>query len=147
MKTSRWLMMGVSGEGAASLAEEGRRLYRPGDVVPAGIALFGLLLHLAVINSYGWFRDELYYVACGEHLAWGYVDHPPLAPWLARLSRELFGESLPALRWMPILAGALVVFLAGRLARELGGGRTAQAVASLCALIAPVYSSSSTSSR
>lgn len=121
------------------MREEGRRLHRPGDLVPAGIALLGLLIHLAVINSYGWFRDEFYYVACGEHLAWGYVDHPPLAPWLARLSRELFGESLAALRWMPILVGSLVVFLAGRLARELGGGRTAQAVASLCALIAPVY--------
>ncbi|HVR96137.1 MAG TPA: glycosyltransferase family 39 protein, partial [Thermoanaerobaculia bacterium] len=65
--------------------------------------------------------------------------HPPFAPWMARLSRELFGESLPALRWMPILVGALVVFLAGRFARELGGGRTAQAVASLCTLISPVY--------
>lgn len=112
---------------------------RPGALVPGLFAALSLLLHGAVIGAYGWFRDEFYYVSCGERLAFGYVDHPPLAPLLARLSRELFGESLPALRILPILAGAAVVFLAGWLAREFGGGRVAQAVACLGVLIAPVF--------
>ena len=113
---------------------------RPGDaLVPGLFAMLSVLIHSLTIGAYGWFRDEFYYVACGEHLAFGYVDHPPLAALLARLSREVFGESLPALRILPVLAGAAVVFLAGWLAREFGGGRFAQAVACLGVLIAPVF--------
>ena len=105
----------------------------------AAVPLLGVLLHLATIRAYGWFRDELYYVACGERLAWGYVDHPPLVALIARITREILGESLPALRLPSILAGAAVIFLTGWIARELGGGRFAQILAALCALIAPVY--------
>lgn len=110
-----------------------------GFTVPGIFALLSLLLHAMTIDSYGWFRDEFYYVACGERPAFGYVDHPPLVAWLARLTRELLGESLAAIRIPAILAGAAVVFLAGRLARELGGRRVAQAVACSCVVIAPVY--------
>jgi hypothetical protein len=54
------------------------------------IALVKLLIHLLTNNRYGYFRDELYYIACGEHLAWGYVDHAPMVAWLVKLSRTLF---------------------------------------------------------
>lgn len=110
-----------------------------GAVVPGAFALAALVLHLPWIESYGWFRDELYYVVCGERLAFGYVDHPPLVALIARLARALLGDSLAALRLPSVLAGAAVVFFCGRLAGEMGGGRLAQALASLCALIAPVY--------
>ena len=53
-----------------------------------------LLIHFAFNGRFGYFRDELYYAACGQHLSWGYVDHAPLAPWLAQLSRSLLGDSL-----------------------------------------------------
>ncbi|HXU46350.1 MAG TPA: glycosyltransferase family 39 protein, partial [Thermoanaerobaculia bacterium] len=102
------------------------------------IAALSVALHAAVIGRYGIFRDELYYIACGRHLAWGYVDHPPGVALFARLAETLFGTSPQGLRILPILAGALVVFLAGRLARELGGGRFAEALASLAVLVAPV---------
>jgi hypothetical protein len=108
-------------------------------VVPAAFALAALVLHLLWIESYGWFRDELYYVVCGERLAFGYVDHPPLVALIARIARTLLGDSLAALRFSSVLAGAAVIFLCGGLAREMGGGRLAQALATLCALIAPVY--------
>lgn len=113
---------------------------RPGDaLVPGLFAILSVLIHSLTIGAYGWFRDEFYYIACGERLAFGYVDHPPLAALLARLSREILGESLPALRVLPVLTGAAVVFLAGWLAREFGGGRFAQAVACLGVLMAPVF--------
>ncbi|HEX2644751.1 MAG TPA: glycosyltransferase family 39 protein, partial [Thermoanaerobaculia bacterium] len=111
----------------------------PGPLVPGLFALLSILIHAATITSYGWFRDEFYYVACGEHLAFGYVDHPPLVALMAWLSRHLLGESLAALRVLPVLTGAAVVFLAGWLAREFGGGRLAQTVACLGVLVAPVY--------
>lgn len=101
--------------------------------------LAAILLHLPFLERYGWFRDELYYVACGLHPAFGYVDHPPLVAWIARAVWELSGGSHAALRLVSVCTGAAVVFLAGWLARELGGGRFAQALAALCALAAPVY--------
>ena len=83
------------------------------------------------------FRDELYYVACGEHLALGYVDHPPVVALMARASRVVFGESLVGLRILPALLAAALVLLTAELARELGGGRFAQVLAALCTIVAP----------
>ena len=101
------------------------------------LALLKLAIHLVFINGYGFFRDEFYYLACGRHLSWGYVDHPPLAAWLCRLVTSIFGESLIAIRVPPALAGAATVILTGYLARELGGARFAQGLAALCAVTVP----------
>jgi hypothetical protein len=95
-----------------------------------------LLVHLLTNGRYGYFRDELYYIACAQHLAFGYVDQPPLSILLLRLS-ELLGNSLFAIRFLPALAGAATVAITGLTARELGGRRWAIALAcagSLCAL-------------
>jgi len=105
----------------------------------AGLAATSLLLHLSVLSAYGWFRDELYYAASSEHLAFGYVGFPPLSVLIARGTRALCGDSLAALRLPSVLAGCAVVFLTGWLARELGGGRPAQILAALCCLVSPVY--------
>src|SRR5207302_3551685 len=85
-----------------------------------------LLLHLLTVARYGIFRDEMYYLACSRHMAWGYVDHPPLTVWIAWFSRVVLGDSPLGVRLLPILAGATVVWLTGKLAREMGGGRFAQ---------------------
>src|SRR6202041_3876250 len=87
----------------------------------------------------GYFRDELYYLACGDHLAWGYVDQPPLIALIAWAARHLFGSSLFATRLLPALAGAAIVYCTGRLARELGGGAFAEFLAALTMLLAPAY--------
>lgn len=103
----------------------------------AGLAALKLIIQFAGINHYGFFRDELYYMACGEHLAWGYIDQPPLIAFVAWLARHLFGSSMAAIRIFPILAGAAVVWLTGVLARELGGSRFAQFLAAVAVLLAP----------
>ena len=108
-------------------------------VALAGLAAAKLILQFAGIRHYGFFRDELYYMACGEHLAWGYVDQPPLIAFIAWFARHAFGNSIVAIRLLPDLAGAAVVFLTGVLARELGGGRFAQVVAATAILLAPAY--------
>jgi hypothetical protein len=97
-----------------------------------------LLFHLAVNlqGGYGIFRDELYYLACADHLAWGYVDQPPLSIFLLAVTRALLGDSLFALRLVPAIAGAAVVLVTGLLARELGGGRLAVTLAALGSMIA-----------
>ena len=106
----------------------------------AVIAFFSglaLLIHLLTNGRYGYFRDELYYIACARHLDFGYVDQPPLSILLLRLSEAFLGGSLFAIRLLPALAGAATVALTGVLARELGGRGWAVALAcaaSLCAL-------------
>jgi 4-amino-4-deoxy-L-arabinose transferase and related glycosyltransferases of PMT family len=107
---------------------------------PALIILFSgvaLLVHLLTNGRYGYFRDELYYIACAKHLAFGYVDQPPLSILLLHLSQVLFGNSLFAIRLLPALAGAATVAITGLIARELGGRAWAITLAcagSLCAL-------------
>src|SRR5213596_679829 len=100
-------------------------------------SVVALVVHLLTIGRYGYFRDELYYIACGRHLAFGYVDQPPLSILLLRLSQALLGDSLFAIRLLSALAGAATVALTGASARELGGRGWAIALAcagSLCAL-------------
>ncbi len=102
------------------------------------IAAWPLLAHLLTAGSYGIFRDEYYYLACARHLAWGYVDHPPLSMALLALLRAVLGEGLAALRIVPALCASALVVLAGCTAAVLGGGRFAQAVAGLAMSIAGV---------
>jgi hypothetical protein len=101
------------------------------------IAAVKLALHLWAGRRYGYFVDELYYLACARHLAWGYVDQPPLIALVAWLERALLGDSLSAIRFLPALSGAAKVLLTGLIAHELGGRRFAQGLAALCVLLAP----------
>jgi 4-amino-4-deoxy-L-arabinose transferase-like glycosyltransferase len=103
------------------------------------LAAFAVLVHFFFNRQYGYFRDELYYAACGEHLDWGYVDHAPLIAFASAFTRGLFGDSLFALRLLPALSAAPKVFLAGWMAREMGGTKFAQFFAALLTLLAPIY--------
>jgi len=96
-----------------------------------------LLLHLYAGRNYGFFIDELYYLDCARHLAWGYVDQPPLIALIAKIARALFGDWLSGIRLPAALAGAATAILTGLLARELGGQRFAQGIAALSFLLAP----------
>ena len=98
-----------------------------------------LLVHLYAGRHYGYFVDELYYLACSRRLDWGYVDQPPLIAVITWLARSLLGDSLPALRFFPAVAGGAEVVLTALIARELGGKRFAQGLAALAALVAPGF--------
>ena len=97
-----------------------------------------LACQLALATRYGWHRDELYFVACGRHLAWGYVDQPPFTPAVARLATAMFGNSLTGLRLFPALADAITVVLAAVIARDLGGTHRAQVLGATSVAIASV---------
>ncbi len=97
------------------------------------------LVHLPAMAQYGWFRDELYYVSCAKRLAWGYVDHPPLSIAVLAAWRTIVGDSLVGMRLVPLAAHLIVVWLTMRLARRLGGGAFAQALAGVGALASLVY--------
>ncbi len=94
---------------------------------------------LFAITSYGYFRDELYYLACADHPAAGYVDQPPFSILFLSAWKAVFGTSLPALRTTPILFGAATIVLIALLARRLSGGRVAQGLAACAAACAPIW--------
>ena len=47
-----------------------------------------LLVHWYAGRHYGYFVDELYYLACSRHLDWGCVDQPPLIAVIVGLLRS-----------------------------------------------------------
>src|SRR5215475_2667358 len=110
-----------------------------GMAVIWAIALAKLLFHIYFNNRYGYFRDEFDYMSCGDHLGWGYVDQPPLIPFLTHISRAVLGDSLRAIRFLPALATSLLVVQAGLIVRELGGKTYALLLTAITVAFAPQY--------
>ena len=106
-------------------------------LVFAGLA-WALYFVPGVFGAYGVFIDELYYVSCAKRLAWGYVDHPPMAPFVLRGALAIFGDSIVALRVPAATCGALVVFLTGWIASRLGASRYGQSIACAAVVSAPL---------
>jgi 4-amino-4-deoxy-L-arabinose transferase-like glycosyltransferase len=124
-------------DNAGSKGSSGRRI----TYVIAAVAVAEVLVHLFsnVFAHYGYFRDELYYIACSRHLAAGYVDQPPLSSFILYISIKLFGDSIFALRLLPALASGITVYLTGLIARKLNGGTFAVTLACLTMAIAPQF--------
>ena len=110
-----------------------------GMLVVVAIAVAKFFLHLYFNNRYDYFRDEFDYIACGKHLAWGYVDQPPLIPALIRLCTAVFGDSLRSVRLIPAVASSALLVLTAMITRELGGRRFALVLSAVTVLIAPMY--------
>lgn len=108
-------------------------------LVLVSFPLLKLLVHAMVGAGYGYHRDELYSLVCADHLAAGYVDHPPFSILVLAVVRAIVGDSVAAIRIVPAVAGALTVLLVGLMARRLGGGVVAQALAMAAALVSPFY--------
>ena len=90
-------------------------------------------------RQYGYFIDELYYLACASHPAFGYVDHPPLSVMLLALVRAVAGDALPVVRLVPAIAGAATIGLTGLMARRLGASPFGEAVAAGAAMTGSIY--------
>lgn len=125
---------------ASAESPERTRDARPEVWALLGGLSFGLFAaHMLVSGRYGYFVDELYYLACSHHLAWGYVDQPPLIAGITWLERVTLGDSLSALHFLPAVAAGLRLFLTGLIARELGARRFGIALACVCVAVAPIY--------
>jgi hypothetical protein len=129
---------------------DNQRFLAGGMLLVLAIAVAKFLLHLIFNNRYGYFRDELYYMACGDHLAWGYVDQPPVIPFLVRISRAVLGDSLRSIRFVPAVASSAVIVLAALITRELIRGASPRLgiearqrfpliLTAVCVLIAPIF--------
>ncbi len=116
-----------------------RTFFRGDTALLLAMALVTFALELAFITQYGYFRDELYYIACGNHLAWGYVDQPPFSALVIFLVTHTLGDSLFAIRLLPAICGGLLVLLTGLTAREFGAGRFGQALAAVAVMVGPIF--------
>lgn len=122
-----------------SLSEEKSSRYATRIILAFAAAEVLLHLFTNAFVHYGYFRDELYYIACSRHLAAGYVDQPPLASFILFISIKLFGDSIFAIRLLPALASGVTIYLAGLITRKLKGGPFAVALACLSLAIAPEF--------
>jgi len=122
----------------AVLAEKSSRTITSGMALVYCVVLVRVALYLIAAPRYGYFRDELYYLACGEHPAWGYVDQPPMIAWMAWLLQHSIGTSLYALRLLPMLGQVGAILMTAVLARDLGGRRWAMFVSAVAVLVAPI---------
>ena len=105
------------------------------------IAAAFVAVMVALSSRYGFLQDELYFIVAGHHLAFGYVDQPPLAPLLTR-STAIFGVHPTAVRILPALAGGAIVIMTARLAALFGAGRSGRVLAALVTACAPVLAGS-----
>ena len=111
-----------------------RRLAAAGREPWLVLGLLTFAIHLLFNHGYGIFRDELYFIVCGQRPDWGFVDQPPVIPLLAAWSHALFGDWLTGFRLVPALALSATVAMTSAFTREIGGGRFAQWLAGLCVL-------------
>ncbi|MGD0570986.1 MAG: glycosyltransferase family 39 protein [Candidatus Sulfotelmatobacter sp.] len=107
-------------------------------LIVAGIALTVAVAHILTNGRYGFHRDELQVLSDARHLDWGFVAYPPLTPFVERIGLSIFGLSLVGLRLFSVIAQATAVVVTGFMARELGGGRWAQAAAALAVAVSPL---------
>src|SRR5258706_6470829 len=117
------------------------RLTLQEKIAVAVIALACFLLHFFtnLNGAYGFFRDELYYIACSDHPAWGYVDQPPFSLYLMKVSRVLLGDSLAAIRFFPAVAHAATLVVTALIAKEMGGKLFAIFLACLAVFLSPIH--------
>ncbi len=122
-----------SGSGSVLL---GRNPLTTTTALLAYLAVVDFIVHMIFAGNYGYFRDELYYIVSGtQHLSLGYVDFPPMIAYVAALLNVFTGDSLVSIHVLPAVAEALLVFMSGMIARELGGGRRAQLLAAVSSLL------------
>ena len=89
--------------------------------------------------EYGYFRDELYYVALSDNLDIGYIDVPPIVPFLLAAVRSLLGTSFISLHLLPAISGAIVIWLVSLMVKKMRGGLSALVLALTCVTLAPIY--------
>src|SRR5258708_10122285 len=131
--------MKITTDQAPVLNNQKQSFLANGMLIALLLAFANFLLHLYFNNRYGYFRDEFDYMACGDHLAWGYVDQPPLVPFLVKISRLVLGDSLRSIRIIPALATSAAVILTAIIARALGGRRVAVGLSALAFIAVPIY--------
>lgn len=129
-------MLDTSTEAAADTSLSPVRTPRVGIAL---VALGAFAVEMAVSGRYGYLRDELYFLALGHHLSFGYVDQPPFVPLIARLSAWATGNTLVGLRILPALTLSAMVMATAAMSRMLGASRTGQLIAALAAAVCSEY--------
>jgi len=108
-------------------------------LIVIAFAALKLLVHLFTASNYGYLCDELYAIDLSKHLAFGYVDMPPIFPALLALNRAILGDSLLAIHVLPALVGSATLIIVCLITRELGGKLFATALSAVAFLVTPFW--------
>jgi len=100
---------------------------------------FAIFMISSSIKSYGFFIDEVYFMACAKRLAFGYIDQPPLSIALLSLVQNLFGHNIYAIRFFPAVSISATAFMTGLIAGRLGGSTRSMLLAGLAVMVMPVF--------
>jgi hypothetical protein len=105
------------------------------------IALLNLIIYLSTqaFFAFGFFRDELYYLACANRVQLGYVDHPPFSIYILSVWKSLFGDTLFVIRIVPAIISSATVFMIGLFTMRLGGGKAAIIISTVAYMLAPIF--------
>ena len=105
------------------------------------ISILNLLIYIFTLyfTSYGIFRDELYYIACANKPAFGYVDQPPLSIWILALWKYFLGDSLFVIRLLPAFISSITIFILGLFTLRLGGGKGAVIISMVTFMLTPIF--------
>ncbi|RYZ35850.1 MAG: hypothetical protein EOP49_33120 [Sphingobacteriales bacterium] len=98
------------------------------------LCLVKLGIHLVGNGNYGFHRDEFLHLSAGDHLAWGYMEFPPLVAFIARIATTIFDTQLAGIRLFPTMAGIAILILCCRMAEEMGGKKRSVLIAGICIL-------------
>jgi len=114
---------------------------RSEKITVGALALTTFFIHIIVNvqGGYGLFRDELYYIACTNHLDWGYVDQPPFSIYLLKLSRLILGDSLVAIRFIPALLHGLLIVITALIVKEIKGNHFAVFIACIAMMVSVIH--------
>lgn len=108
-------------------------------LIPLAILKMAIHIFTNTVSKYGLHRDEYLYISDSDHLAWGYMEMPPLLAVIGKMARFLFGDTLFAVRFFPALIGAVTILLVGIMVRDFGGKKYAQLIAGGAFLFSPVF--------
>ena len=105
------------------------------------ISILNLLVYIFTLyfTSYGIFRDELYYIACANRPAFGYVDQPPFSIWVLAAWKFFLGDSLFVIRLLPAFVSSVTLFFLGLFTLRLGGGKSAVIIAMVTFMLSPIF--------
>jgi len=127
-------------QGAANRSADGHKPSYAGFILI--FVIIKISLNLLAASKFGFQRDELLHLALADHMAWGYIEVPPVIALLAKVSTILFGNSVFASRLLPTLCGGIIIWLGGLVTVELGGKKFAIALTCIALIFSPAFAAS-----
>ena len=116
-----------------------QKMTKQNKLLIAFFCVIKLTLHLIADYHSGFQGDELLHIETGKHLAFGYMEFPPLIGVLAFIQNIFNSNSLYIHHLFSHISCILIVIYVAKITIELGGKNKALFLTLLCIIIAPAF--------